>query len=194
MRILLLNGPNLGVLGRRQPEVYGSMTLDEIVNACRAHALERGALLDDLQSNHEGALIDRAGGRVDYDALICNFGALSHTSYALHDALLAADRPAVEVHISDITAARAVAPGVGHSARDAAPGHRPRLAWLPRGDQLAPRQQHRAGAVEGDLTQFVSEYIVRDIAADSGHLAPEWPSSDYGPVTRVSTRGGWAAS
>jgi 3-dehydroquinate dehydratase-2 len=103
MRILLLNGPNLGVLGRRQPEVYGSMTLDEIVNACRAHALERGALLDDLQSNHEGALIDRveAGG---FDALICNFGALSHTSYALHDALLAADRPAVEVHISDITA------------------------------------------------------------------------------------------
>lgn len=103
MRILLLNGPNLGTLGRRQPEVYGTTTLDEIVEACRAHALERGALLEALQSNHEGALIDRLE-QLDYDALICNFGALSHTSYALHDALVAAARPAVEVHISDITA------------------------------------------------------------------------------------------
>jgi 3-dehydroquinate dehydratase II len=101
MRILLLNGPNLGSLGRRQPEVYGSRTLDEIVESCRAHALERGALLEGFQSNHEGALIDRLE-RLDYDAVICNFGALSHTSYALHDALLTADRPAVEVHISDI--------------------------------------------------------------------------------------------
>jgi 3-dehydroquinate dehydratase II len=101
MRILLLNGPNLGSLGRRQPEVYGSRTLDEIVESCRAHALERGALLEGFQSNHEGALIDRLE-RLDYDAVICNFGALSHTSYALHDALLTADRPVVEVHISDI--------------------------------------------------------------------------------------------
>jgi 3-dehydroquinate dehydratase II len=101
MRILLLNGPNLGSLGRRQPEVYGTRTLDEIVESCRAHALERGALLEGFQSNHEGALIDRLE-RLDYDAVICNFGALSHTSYALHDALLTADRPAVEVHISDI--------------------------------------------------------------------------------------------
>ena len=101
MRILILNGPNLGSLGRRQPEVYGTMTLDEIVAAAHAHALERGALVDAFQSNHEGALIDRLE-RLDYDAVICNFGALSHTSYALHDALLTADRPTVEVHISDI--------------------------------------------------------------------------------------------
>ena len=101
MRILILNGPNLGSLGRRQPEVYGTTTLDEIVAVAHAHALERGALVDAFQSNHEGALIDRLE-RLDYDALICNFGALSHTSYALHDALLTADRPAVEVHISDI--------------------------------------------------------------------------------------------
>jgi 3-dehydroquinate dehydratase-2 len=101
MRILILNGPNLGSLGRRQPEVYGTMTLDEIIAAAHAHALERGALVDAFQSNHEGALIDRLE-RADYDAVICNFGALSHTSYALHDALLTADRPAVEVHISDI--------------------------------------------------------------------------------------------
>lgn len=103
MRILILNGPNLGSLGRRQPEVYGTTTLDEIVAAAHAHALERGALVDAFQSNHEGALIDRLE-RLDYDAVICNFGALSHTSYALHDALLTADRPAVEVHISDIAA------------------------------------------------------------------------------------------
>jgi 3-dehydroquinate dehydratase-2 len=103
MRILLLNGPNLGTLGRRQPEVYGSETLAEIVEACRAHALERGTLLDALQSNHEGVLIDRLE-QLDYDALIVNFGALSHTSYALHDALLTAGRPAVEVHISDVSA------------------------------------------------------------------------------------------
>jgi 3-dehydroquinate dehydratase-2 len=102
MRILLLNGPNLGSLGRRQPEVYGSETLSEIIESCRAHALGRGALLEAFQSNHEGALIDRLE-QLDYDALICNFGALTHTSYALHDALLTADRPAVEVHISDIT-------------------------------------------------------------------------------------------
>ena len=103
MRILLLNGPNLGTLGRRQPDVYGSTTLAEIVESARAHALERGSLLDAFQSNHEGALIDRLE-TLDYDAIVCNFGALSHTSYALHDALVAADRPAVEVHISDITA------------------------------------------------------------------------------------------
>lgn len=103
MRILLLNGPNLGALGRRQPEIYGSMTLAEIVEAARAHARERGSLLEAFQSNHEGALIDRLE-QLDYDAVIANLGALSHTSYVLHDALIATGRPAVEVHISDINA------------------------------------------------------------------------------------------
>ena len=103
MRILLLNGPNLGMLGRRQPEIYGTTTLVEIEAACRSHALEHGALLDSFQSNHEGALIDRLE-RLDFDAVICNLGALSHTSYALHDALVTAGKPAVEVHISDIAA------------------------------------------------------------------------------------------
>ncbi len=104
MKILVLNGPNLGTLGRRQPEIYGTRTLDEIVEALRGRAATAGAEIDHLQSNHEGVLIDRLE-RVDYDALIINPGALSHTSYALHDALVACDRPAVEVHISD-TAAR----------------------------------------------------------------------------------------
>jgi 3-dehydroquinate dehydratase II len=103
MRILVLNGPNLGTLGRRQPEVYGTLTLPEIVEAVRARALEHGAVIDHLQSNHEGALIDRLE-QLDYDAVIINPGALTHTSYALHDALVACGRPVVEVHISDTSA------------------------------------------------------------------------------------------
>lgn len=103
MRILLLNGPNLATLGRRQPDLYGTQTLAEIVDAARTHARERGASLDHLQSNHEGALIDRLEA-LDYDAVIINAGALSHTSYALHDALVACERPVVEVHITDVHA------------------------------------------------------------------------------------------
>ena len=106
MRILLLNGPNLSILGRRQPEVYGTKTLAEIVHAVRAHAAERGASVDHLQSNHEGALIDRLE-QLDYDAVVINPGALAHTSYALHDALVACGRPVVEVHISDTGAREA---------------------------------------------------------------------------------------
>ena len=106
MRILLLNGPNLGTLGRRQPEVYGTTTLHDIVEACQARALERGARLEHLQTNHEGALIDRLE-QLDYDAIVINPGALAHTSYVLHDALLTSGRPAVEVHISDTSAREA---------------------------------------------------------------------------------------
>jgi len=101
MKVLLLNGPNLATLGRRQPEIYGTTTLGEIVEAV-AERLERsGHQLEHLQSNHEGALIDRLE-QADYAAVIINPGALSHTSYALHDALAACGRPVVEVHISDI--------------------------------------------------------------------------------------------
>ncbi|MBI2773749.1 MAG: 3-dehydroquinate dehydratase [Chloroflexi bacterium] len=100
MRILLLNGPNLGILGRRQPEIYGARSLEEIVRDARAHAEARGARFEHLQSNHEGALIDRLE-QADYDAVVINPGALAHTSYALHDALVACGRPVVEVHISD---------------------------------------------------------------------------------------------
>lgn len=101
MRILLLNGPNLGRLGRRQPHIYGQTTLAEVVERARAHARSRGATLDHLQSNHEGALIDRLE-LLDYDAVIINPGALGHTSWALRDAIAATERPAVEVHISDV--------------------------------------------------------------------------------------------
>ncbi|MFO1539523.1 MAG: type II 3-dehydroquinate dehydratase [Chloroflexota bacterium] len=101
MRILLLNGPNLGRLGMRQPEIYGSTTLAQVVEGVRARAAAAGATVDALQSNHEGALIDRLEQR-DYDAVIINPGAFAHTSYALHDALLASDMPVVEVHITDV--------------------------------------------------------------------------------------------
>jgi 3-dehydroquinate dehydratase-2 len=103
MRILVLNGPNLGRLGLRQPEVYGSTTLAEVIDACRERAEARGSTLDAFKSNHEGALIDRLEPR-DYDGIVINPGALTHYSYALHDALVAAERPAIEVHISDIHA------------------------------------------------------------------------------------------
>lgn len=101
MRILLLNGPNLGRLGLRQPEVYGRTTLAEVVAMVGERAAAYGSTVADLQSNHEGGLIDRLEQR-DYDAVIINPGAYAHTSYALHDALIGAERPIVEVHISDI--------------------------------------------------------------------------------------------
>lgn len=103
MRILLLNGPNLGRLGKRQPEIYGSTTLAQVEAGASLHAAELEHSLDTLQSNHEGALIDRIEQR-DYDAIVINPGALTHYAYALHDALLGAECPVVEVHISDIMA------------------------------------------------------------------------------------------
>ncbi|HUG48553.1 MAG TPA: type II 3-dehydroquinate dehydratase [Candidatus Limnocylindria bacterium] len=103
MRILLLNGPNLGRLGKRQPELYGHTTLTEVVQRATDHAAARGATLAHLQSNHEGALIDRLE-QLDYDGVVINPGALGHTSYALRDALEGVARPVVEVHISDVHA------------------------------------------------------------------------------------------
>ncbi len=102
MRILLLNGPNLGRLGKRQPEIYGTTTLLEVVERAKAHALANGATLVDFQSNHEGALIDRLED-LDFDAVVINPGAFGHTSYALRDAIEGIARPTVEVHISDVS-------------------------------------------------------------------------------------------
>src|SRR6476619_3600472 len=103
MRILLLIGPNLGRLGQRQPEVYGTTTLAEIVQQVTDHATQRGATLTHFQSNHEGALIDRIE-QLDYDGIVINPGALGHTSYALRDAIEGTAKPAVELHISDVFA------------------------------------------------------------------------------------------
>ncbi|OKL53894.1 3-dehydroquinate dehydratase [Bowdeniella nasicola] len=103
MRILVLNGPNLSMLGTREPEIYGSTTLPEIIADMRAHAAEGGHELLDFQTNHEGGAIDRLEQR-DFDALIINPGAWTHYSYALRDALASLTCPVIEVHISDVTA------------------------------------------------------------------------------------------
>ncbi|HET7676540.1 MAG TPA: type II 3-dehydroquinate dehydratase [Candidatus Limnocylindrales bacterium] len=100
MRVLVLQGPNLNLLGSREPDIYGRQTLDEIHDGLRRRATELGLAIDFFQSNHEGALIDRLHQR-DFEVAIVNAGAYTHTSIALRDALLAVERPFVEVHLSD---------------------------------------------------------------------------------------------
>jgi 3-dehydroquinate dehydratase-2 len=102
--LLLLNGPNLNLLGVREPDVYGSTTLSDIEAAANAQAASAQAVLNSFQSNHEGALIDRIhAARVDkVDAIIINPGGLTHTSVALRDALAGVAIPFIEVHISNI--------------------------------------------------------------------------------------------
>ncbi|MES2300249.1 MAG: type II 3-dehydroquinate dehydratase [Pseudomonadota bacterium] len=103
-KLLLLNGPNLNLLGTREPQVYGSTTLADIEAAATAQALAAGATLACFQSNHEGALIDRihAASGEGVEAIVINPGGLTHTSVALRDALAAVAIPFVEVHISNI--------------------------------------------------------------------------------------------
>lgn len=103
LAILLVNGPNLNTLGRRQPEIYGTTTLAELVAHCRRVVDEAGATLIDFQSNHEGALIDFLQEHAHADGAIINAGGLTHTSVVLRDAVAACGFPVVEVHISDIT-------------------------------------------------------------------------------------------
>ena len=100
IRVLVLEGPNLNLLGTREPEIYGHDSLDDIHREVAARATELGLDVDFFQSNHEGALIDRLHQR-DFDAAIVNAGGLTHTSVALRDALLAVQRPFWEVHLSD---------------------------------------------------------------------------------------------
>jgi 3-dehydroquinate dehydratase-2 len=99
-RVLVLQGPNLNLLGSREPEIYGRETLDELHARIRAHAARLGLEVETFQSNHEGALIDRLHAR-DFDVAIVNAGGLTHTSIALRDALLGVQRPFFEVHLSD---------------------------------------------------------------------------------------------
>ena len=104
MKFLLMNGPNLNLLGQREPDIYGTTTLAQIEANVREHAQGLGAQLDALQSNHEGALIDAIhGAQGSYDGIVYNPGAHAHYSYALRDAIASVDVPVVEVHISDIS-------------------------------------------------------------------------------------------
>ena len=99
-RVLVLQGPNLNLLGAREPEIYGYESLDDIHAEIEARAAELGLDVAFFQSNHEGALIDRLHER-DFDVAIVNAGGLTHTSVALRDAFLAVQRPFWEVHLSD---------------------------------------------------------------------------------------------
>ncbi len=103
-RIAILHGPNLDRLGKRQPEIYGRATLKDLEHLIRTEARRLGFATTFFQSAHEGALVDKIHALTDrgVDAFIVNFGAYSHTSIALRDALAASDKPAIEVHISDI--------------------------------------------------------------------------------------------
>ena len=100
--ILLLHGPNLNLLGQREPDVYGHDTLEDHVSQTRAIASEFGFEVEDLQSNHEGELIEAVhGARGRCDAIIINPGAFTHSSWALHDALAAYEGVVVEIHLSN---------------------------------------------------------------------------------------------
>jgi len=103
-KLLLLNGPNLNLLGTREPAVYGAATLADIESAATAQAAASGGSLSCFQSNHEGALIDRihAARTEGVEAIVINPGGLTHTSVALRDALAAVAIPFIEVHISNI--------------------------------------------------------------------------------------------
>ena len=102
-KILVVNGPNLNLLGKREPEIYGSTTLKDIEDRIRARAKKSGVEVDFFQSNHEGAIVDAlqdAEGK--YSFIIINAAAYTHTSVAIRDALCAISVPAIEVHLSNI--------------------------------------------------------------------------------------------
>lgn len=103
--VLILNGPNLNLLGNREPEIYGTMTLGQLETACSDHAADAGLQAECFQSNHEGELVDAiqaAPGK--HEAIIINAGAYSHTSVAIADALRGIDLPVYEVHLSNVHA------------------------------------------------------------------------------------------
>lgn len=105
MKILVVNGPNLNLLGKRDPKVYGKQTLAEIMARLAEHARAEGAVVETYQSNIEGELVTKIGGAIGkFDGIIINPAAYTHTSVAIRDALNATGLPCVEVHLSNIHA------------------------------------------------------------------------------------------
>jgi len=105
VRVLVLHGPNLNLLGTREPEVYGTLTLDDIDARIRDRAKELGVEVETAQSNGEGELIDLIqGARGEFDAIVINPGGYSHTSVAIRDAIAGIGLPAIEVHLSNPSA------------------------------------------------------------------------------------------
>ena len=101
--VLILHGPNLNLLGIREPEIYGALTLEDINRALAARGREAGLTLDFFQSNHEGALVDAVqGAQGKYEFIILNAAAYTHYSIALRDAIAAVEVPVIEVHLSNI--------------------------------------------------------------------------------------------
>jgi len=105
MKILVLHGPNLNLLGTREPELYGSQTLDDVNSSLADLAAELGIELSFLQSNHEGALVDAIqAAKTSFNGILINPAAYTHTSVAIRDALAAVTLPVVEVHLSNVHA------------------------------------------------------------------------------------------
>jgi 3-dehydroquinate dehydratase-2 len=102
MKLLVINGPNLNMLGRREPSIYGSASYDQLVQEVEAWARSLDVAVTVFQSNAEGAIIDVIQQAADYDGILINAGGYTHTSVAVRDALLAAGLPVVEVHLSNI--------------------------------------------------------------------------------------------
>ncbi len=105
MKILVINGPNLNLLGLREPDIYGNRTYDDLVKMIEDHARQKGITVEIFQSNHEGALVDTIQSALfsDVTGIVINPAAYTHTSVAILDALKAVAKPAVEVHISDVS-------------------------------------------------------------------------------------------
>ena len=109
MKILVIHGPNLNLLGKREPDIYGTKTIQEIDSLIQTFAAKKGIFVDIFQSNHEGEIIDRihaaAGkGQAGYDGLVINPAAYTHYSIAIRDAISATRLPAIEVHLSNVSA------------------------------------------------------------------------------------------